>query len=177
MYAVIQTGGKQYRVSLGDLLRVEKLSGEAGDQITFDNVLLVGGDDEHRVGQPVVSGASVIATIVGQTRGDKIVVFKFKRRKMYRRKTGHRQYLTAVRIEEIKTARAPKKEARSKEVPDVVSQAEALPKKKAPSKKALDAGTQKEAAPKKKAPSKKASDADSQKEVVPEGDPVTENEE
>ena len=157
MYAVIQTGGKQYRVSPGDLLRVEKLNGEVGDRITFENVLLVGGDDESRVGQPAVPGASVIATIVGQTRGDKIVVFKFKRRKMYRRKTGHRQYLTAVRIEEIKTAKAPKKKARPRKMPDAESQ--------------------KEAAPEKKARSKKAPDADSQKEIVPEGDRASKDEE
>ena len=157
MFAVIQSGGKQYRVSPGDLLRVEKLNGEVGDQITFEDVLLVGGDDESRVGQPVVPGASVIGTIVDQTRGDKIVVFKFKRRKMYRRKTGHRQYLTAVRIEEIKTVKAPKKKARAK--------------------KALDADGHKEVAPEKKARAKKAPDAESQKEVVPEGDQVAENEE
>ena len=157
MYAVIQSGGKQYRVSPGDLLRVEKLNGEVGDQITFEDVLLVGGDDESRVGQPVVPGASVVGTIVDQTRGDKIVVFKFKRRKMYRRKTGHRQYLTAVRIEEIKTAEPPKKKARSKEAPDVVSQEEAKPEKKVRSRKAPD--------------------ADSQKEVVSEDDQATENEE
>ena len=127
MYAVIQSGGKQYRVSPGDLLRVEKLNGEVGDQITFEDILLVGGDDESRVGQPVVPGASVIATIVGQTRGDKIVVFKFKRRKMYRRKTGHRQYLTALRIEEIKTARAPRKNALSKKASQGGSQKEVVP--------------------------------------------------
>ncbi len=127
MFAVIQSGGKQYRVSPGDLLRVEKLNGEVGDQISFENVLLVGGDDESRVGQPVVPGASVIGTIVDQTRGDKILVFKFKRRKMYRRKTGHRQYLTAVRIEEIKTAKAPEKKARSKTAPDAESQKEVVP--------------------------------------------------
>ena len=139
MYAVIQSGGKQYRVSPGDLLRVEKLNGEVGDRITFENVLLVGGDDESRVGLPAVPGASVIGTIVDQTRGDKIVVFKFKRRKMYRRKTGHRQYLTAVRIEEIKTAKAPEKKARAKKAPDADSRKEAAPEKKARAKKAPDA--------------------------------------
>ena len=181
MYAVIQSGGKQYRVSPGDLLRVEKLDGEVGDKITFENVLLVGGEDESRVGQPVVLGASVIGTIVDQTRGDKIVVFKFKRRKMYRRKTGHRQYLTAVRIEEIKAADdAPKKEARSsqeevvpekkarsKKTADAVSRKEAVPAKKARSKKTPDAVSQKEAAPAKKARSKKTPDAESRKEAAP----------
>ena len=127
MYAVIQSGGKQYRVSPGDLLRVEKLGGEVGDRITFEEVLLVGADDELRVGQPVVPGASVIGTIVDQTRGDKVLVFKFKRRKMYRRKTGHRQYLTAVRIDEIKTTKAAKKKARSRKAPDADSQKEVVP--------------------------------------------------
>ena len=124
MYAVIQSGGKQYRVSSGDLLRVEKLGGEVGDRITFEDVLLVGAGDELRVGQPVVPGASVIGTIVAQARGDKVVVFKFKRRKMYRRKTGHRQYLTAVRIDEIKTAKVAKKKARSRKAPDADSRKE-----------------------------------------------------
>ena len=127
MYAVIQSGGKQYRVSPGDLLRVEKLGGEVGDRITFEDVLLVGADDKTRVGKPVVPGASVIGTIVDQARGDKVLVFKFKRRKMYRRKTGHRQYLTAVRIDEIKTAKAAKKKARSGKAPDADSQNEIVP--------------------------------------------------
>ena len=86
MYAVIRSGGKQYRVSPGDLLRLEKLGGEVGDRITFEDVLLVSADEETRVGQPIVPGASVVGTIVDQARGDKILVFKFKRRKMYRRK-------------------------------------------------------------------------------------------
>jgi large subunit ribosomal protein L21 len=97
MYAVIKTGGKQYRVSEGQKLRVEKLSGAAGDKITFDEVLLVGGDTP-KIGQPLVSGASVAAEIVGEARGKKIVVFKFKRRKNYRRKTGHRQQYTELKI-------------------------------------------------------------------------------
>ncbi len=119
MYAVIRSGGKQYRVSPGDLLRLEKLGGEVGDRITFEDVLLVSADEETRVGQPIVPGASVVGTIVDQARGDKILVFKFKRRKMYRRKTGHRQHLTAVRIEEIKTAKAAAKKAPSGSEGDV----------------------------------------------------------
>ena len=127
MYAVIQSGGKQYRVFPGDLLSVEKLGGEVGDRITFEDVLLVGADEETQVGQPVVSGASVIGTIVDQARGDKIVVFKFKRRKMYRRKTGHRQYLTAVRIDEIKTAKPDEKNDQSMKAPDADSHKEVVP--------------------------------------------------
>ena len=101
MYAVIKTGGKQYRVAEGDKLHVEKLSGSAGDKISFDEVLLVGGDNT-KVGTPLVKGASVKATIVSQDRGDKIIVFKLKRRKNYRRKAGHRQPYTQISITGIK---------------------------------------------------------------------------
>lgn len=101
MFAVIRTGGKQYRVAEGQLLRVEKLTGNAGDKLTFDEVLLVGGDTP-KVGQPLVKGASVAAEITRQDRGPKIVIFKFRRRKNYRRKTGHRQPFTELRITGIK---------------------------------------------------------------------------
>lgn len=97
MYAVIKTGGKQYRVSEGQHLSVEKLPGQAGDKVSLDQVLFVGGD-APKIGQPLVAGASVSAEIVGQTRGKKIVVFKFRRRKNYRRKTGHRQPYTELKI-------------------------------------------------------------------------------
>ena len=97
MYAVIKTGGKQYRVTEGQKLRVEKLPGNPGDALKFDEVLLVGGDTP-KIGQPLVKGASVAAEIVGQDRGKKIVVFKFKRRKNYRRKNGHRQPYTELKI-------------------------------------------------------------------------------
>ena len=101
MYAVIKTGGKQYRVSEGQLLRVEKLAGNKGDTIKFDEVLFVGGDTP-KIGQPVVAGASVSAEITAAGRGKKIVVFKFRRRKNYRRKAGHRQPYTELRITGIK---------------------------------------------------------------------------
>lgn len=97
MYAVIKTGGKQYRVAEGQKLRVEKLAGNAGDKVTFSEVLLVGGD-APKIGRPLVSGASVAAEITAQDRGKKIVVFKFKRRKNYRRKNGHRQPYTELKI-------------------------------------------------------------------------------
>ncbi len=98
MYAVIRTGGKQYRVSEGQTLRVEKLPGAAGDKVTFGEVLLVGGGDSPKIGQPLVNGAQVLAEIKAQDRGKKIVIFKFRRRKNYRRKNGHRQPYTDVRI-------------------------------------------------------------------------------
>lgn len=102
MYAVIKTGGKQYRVSQGQKLRVEKLSGNPGDKITLAEVLLVGGvEGEPKVGQPTVAGAKVEATIVAQDRAKKVIVFKFRRRKNYRRKQGHRQPYTELLIDGI----------------------------------------------------------------------------
>lgn len=101
MYAVIKTGGKQYKVSEGDVLNFEKIEGGRGDIISFDEVLLVSGDDDVRVGTPFVKGAKVVGEIVSQIRGPKIVVFKMKRRKGYSKKTGHRQDLTSLKIKEI----------------------------------------------------------------------------
>ena len=99
--AVIRTGGKQYQVKEGDLLRVEKLAGDLGSKITFDEVLMVGGD-QPRFGKPLISGVKVEAEIVAQDRGDKIIVFKFKRRKRHRKKQGHRQFFTQVKITGVK---------------------------------------------------------------------------
>jgi len=103
MYAVIQTGGKQYRVEPGQTVVVEKLPGEAGDSVQFDQVLLVSSGDgaSVTVGKPVISGASVQGEIVEQGLGEKLVVFKFRRRKNYVRKNGHRQEYTAVKIATI----------------------------------------------------------------------------
>lgn len=100
-YAVVQTGGKQYRVKVGDRIRVEKLDGGAGSDITLDRVLLVGGDGGTRVGLPVVDGATVTARIEGQERGQKLVVFKYKAKKGYRRRIGHRQSLTQLTVTAI----------------------------------------------------------------------------
>lgn len=97
MYAVIRTGGKQYRVAEGDTLRVEKLTGEPGSEIVFDDVLMVGGETVQ-VGRPTVAGAKVKAQIVSQRRDKKVIVFKMLRRKGYRRKRGHRQAFTELRV-------------------------------------------------------------------------------
>ncbi len=101
MYAVILTGGKQYRVSEGDVLRVEKLPAAAGEKVVLDKVLAVGAGDDLRVGSPYVEGARVTATIEAQGRGKKIIVFKYKPKKNYRRKQGHRQPYTQLRVEKI----------------------------------------------------------------------------
>lgn len=100
-YAVIRTGGKQYRVSAGDTVRVEKLPGDRGGKVVFDQVLLVGEEASTKVGEPLVEGAKVEGEIVQQGRGEKLVVFKFRRRKRYRRKAGHRQSYTAVKIIQV----------------------------------------------------------------------------
>ena len=100
-YAVIKTGGKQYRVSQGDKLRVEKLAGNVGDAISLGEVLLIGSGDAIKIGMPTVGGAKVEAKIIAQDRGEKIIIFKFRRRKNYRRKTGHRQPFTALEITSV----------------------------------------------------------------------------
>jgi large subunit ribosomal protein L21 len=97
-YAVIKTGGKQYRVATGDKLTVEKIEGEAGAAITLKDVLMIAGDGAAKIGSPTVAGASVSAKIVEQTRGDKVIAFKKRRRKNSRRKRGHRQDLTTIEI-------------------------------------------------------------------------------
>lgn len=101
MYAVIRTGGKQVRVSPGEAVRVEKLAGAVGEPVELGEVLLVGGEGDARVGQPLVAGAKVVGTITAQDRGPKITIFKMKRRKGYRRKMGHRQSYTEIRVERI----------------------------------------------------------------------------
>ena len=103
MYAVIRSGGKQYRVAEGETLRVERdvLASAKENQVTFSEVLMIGGD-QPKVGTPTVSGASVIGTLLREERGEKIIVFKKKRRKQYKRKHGHRQDLVEVRIDSIK---------------------------------------------------------------------------
>lgn len=102
MYAVVETGGKQYRVSAGDKLEIERLAVEAGKPVTFDRVLLVNLDGKVSVGAPTVANATVLADVVGHIRGEKKIAFKMRRRKGYHRTVGHRQELTVVQIKEIK---------------------------------------------------------------------------
>jgi large subunit ribosomal protein L21 len=102
MFAILRTGGKQYRVGVGDQIVVERISGDVGAEVELADVLAIGGDESPAIGTPVVPNAAVRARIVQQPRGGKVIVFKKKRRKNYRRKRGHRQELTVLRIEEIK---------------------------------------------------------------------------
>ncbi|HEY8152870.1 MAG TPA: 50S ribosomal protein L21 [Myxococcota bacterium] len=101
MYAVVRTGGRQFRVAQGESVRVEKLPGAVGDTIELAEVLLVGSDGEPRVGAPVLAGAKVVGTIVAQGKGAKLTMFKMRRRKGYRRKYGHRQLYTEIRVDRI----------------------------------------------------------------------------
>lgn len=102
MYAVVATGGKQYNVEKGAKLKVEKLEGKVGEKITLKDVLLVADNGDLKLGKPTVSGASITCTITTQDRDAKVIAFKKKRRKGYQKKRGHRQYFTALRVEDIK---------------------------------------------------------------------------
>jgi large subunit ribosomal protein L21 len=101
MYAVLSTGGKQYKVEKGDILRIEKISGEVGTPVSFDKILMFSDGEKVRVGAPLLDGIAVSGRIIEQDKAKKILVFKYKRRKRYRRKQGHRQPYTAVQIDSI----------------------------------------------------------------------------
>ncbi|WP_373084355.1 50S ribosomal protein L21 [Sneathiella sp.] len=166
MFAVIKTGGKQYRVAKNDVIKVERLTGEAGDDVQLDQVLAITGDDGAlSIGAPLLEGAFVSATLLEQARADKIVVFKKKRRQNYRRKAGHRQNLSVLRITDIsakgaKKAAEPKAKAASKPVKadtaEKVEKPDTAPKKAAPKKAAAPKAAAKKETPKKAAPKKAA---------------------
>jgi large subunit ribosomal protein L21 len=103
MFAVLKTGGKQYKVAKNDIIEIERLPGEAGETIVFDQILMVGDGASATAGAPLIAGASVAGTLLEQAKGDKVIVFKKRRRHNYRRKRGHRQELSVVRIDEILT--------------------------------------------------------------------------
>jgi large subunit ribosomal protein L21 len=119
MFAVIKTGGKQYRVKPDDVIRIERIAGAAGDEVAFDSVLMLGAEGDTTVGSPLVVGAKVVGTLVEQARDKKIIVFKKKRRKNYRRRNGHRQELSIVRITDITApgAKKPATETAAKKTP------------------------------------------------------------
>jgi len=150
MYAVIKTGGKQYKVAEGDRLVVEKIDGEAGDQIVFGEVLMLGGTDGVTVGSPHIDGAQVIGELVELRKGDKVLVFKKRRRQNYRRKKGHRQWEAFVSISEIVLPGAkPKTAAKAKAKP--AAKSEEAPAKAAPKAAAKADKPASKAAPKAKA--------------------------
>ncbi|HEV2598685.1 50S ribosomal protein L21 [Sphingopyxis sp.] len=151
MFAIVRTGGKQYRVAAGDKIAVEKIDGEAGDTVSLGDILLAGDGGEVKSAEGLVVSAEIIA----QTRGEKVIVFKKRRRHNYRRRNGHRQSLTLLRILAVGDAKkaAPKKEAAPKAEAAPAAEAKAAPAKEAAPKKA--AAPKKEAAPKAEAAEKK----------------------
>ena len=163
MFAVIRTGGKQYKVAKNDVIVVEKLLGDAGDEVDFTDVLALNDGAATQFGQPVVSNALVTAEVLEQARGDKVIIFKKRRRKNYRRKNGHRQELTVLRILDIlaDASQRPAKKEKVKQTPNAEASAEAAAgsaraksgAKKAPAKKAAPAA---KAKPAKKPAAKKS---------------------
>lgn len=111
MYAVIETGGKQYRVQEGDVITVEKLDVEAGEKITFDKVLLISDGETIKVGAPFVTSCNVAGTVVEHGKGQKVIIFKYKAKKDYRKKQGHRQPYTMIKIEKVSARKARKTKA------------------------------------------------------------------
>jgi large subunit ribosomal protein L21 len=149
MFAVIRTGGKQYRVAPNDVIEIEKIAGKPGDIIELSEVILLGGDGGPKTGSPTIAGALVAAEVIEHKRGDKIVVFKKKRRKNYRRKKGHRQALTALRITEILTdGKKPSKVAPKPEPRKAEKKSEAKTEAKAEKKTAAKKAEAKPAAKK-----------------------------
>ena len=154
MYAVFRTGGKQYRASEGDRLRVERLDAEEGATVEFDEVLLVGQGADVKLGSPLVDGGRVEAKVTAQGRGKKIIVLKFKRRKNYKRVKGHRQHFTEVEVTSI-SASAPKKAAKDAQPADADAAPKKVAKKKAAKKTAKKAASKKTAKKTAKKTSKK----------------------
>lgn len=154
MFAVIKTGGKQYKVAADDVIQIEKLGGEPSEQVVFDNVLMVGGDAGVTVGAPLVEGASVVGELVENKRGRKIIIFKKRRRQNSRRKNGHRQEFSVVKITDILTGGAKPKAAKKAEKKAAPKKTEAKAADEAPAKKPAA----KKAAPKKEAPAASSGD-------------------
>lgn len=136
MYAVIKTGGKQYRVAAGEKIQIEKLAGSAGDQVEFTDVLMVSNNGAVEIGAPRVAGATVVGEIASQDRGPHVIIFKKRRRKHHRRKNGHRQDLTSVTIREILTGGAKPAKKEAKPAPAKAEEVAAAPAKEAAKPKA-----------------------------------------
>lgn len=161
MYAVVDSGGKQYRVEPGRTLVLDRLDAEAGATVTFDRVLLIGDEESVTLGTPTVSGATVRGTVLEHGRGPKVIVFRFRPKAHYRRRTGHRSELTRVRIDEIATGTERKAAAKAPAKDDASAQTEAAPAKtkvappkakSAPTKTAARSSTRKAAATRKNKP-------------------------
>jgi large subunit ribosomal protein L21 len=101
VYAIIRDRGTQYRIEKGQVLQIARIDAEPGSQLELGEVLMIGGDDQTQIGTPLVAGAKVLAKVLGETKGDKVIVFKYKNKKRYRRRTGHRQQYTSIAISEI----------------------------------------------------------------------------
>ncbi len=157
MFAVIKTGGKQYKVAPNDVLRVEKIAGEPGDTVELGAVLAIGGEAGVTLGAPLVEGAMVAAEVVEQGRADKIIVFKKKRRKNHRRRNGHRQHETVLRVTEILTdGKKPRKAAsKAKAAKAAPAKADPAPEAAVPAAKAAPKKAAAKKAPAEKAPAKK----------------------
>lgn len=161
MYAVVSSGGKQYRVEPGTTLTMERIGAAAGEPFTFERVLVIGDGDQVTVGTPVVSGASVSATVLGEELGPKLVIFKFKQKVKYRRRTGHRQHLVRVRIDAItadgkSTTAEPPAKAEPKAKADAKAHAKSAPRRATRAKAATTAEPEAKAAPKPRASRKPA---------------------
>ena len=158
MFAVVSSGGKQYRVEPGNTVLVDRVASEPGASITFDRVLLIGDGDETTVGTPLVSGASVSGTVLSEELGPKLVIFKFKQKVKYRRRTGHRQHLTVVRIDEINADGRSKAKAKAAPEPEATPEAtEQVAQASAPAKEKPKARTTRARAAKPKAAEAEAS--------------------
>ena len=168
MYAVIKTGGKQYRVAKDDVIVVERLAGLAGDKIELDQVLMLDDGKAPTLGTPLVDGARVAATVLDQSRGEKIIVFKKKRRKNYRRTMGHRQDLTVLRITDIlakgKKTKVTRARAETEDSPPVVEPAESVAEDMATANEATATEKVPKAAARKRAPRTKKAKADTSTE-------------
>ena len=141
MYAVIRSGGKQYKVSKDDIISVEKLTAKAGDKISLDEVLMISEKDNLIIGDPIIKGATVNAKVVEQTRAKKIIVFKKKRRHNYRRKNGHQQNLTTLKIVDIKATATKKAAAKKVEAPKEKKPTKSASAKKMTAKKTVKTAT------------------------------------
>ena len=152
MFAIIKTGGKQYSVESGKVLKIEKIIGKKGETFTFDQVLLIGDSQKQTLGTPIIKGASVKATIIDQIRDKKIIVFKKKRRKNYRKTKGHRQYLTVLKIDKILQIGSKNLEEKQSQNKSNIATKKQETKSKQPEKKIV----KKSSSPKKKTIKKKS---------------------